>query len=118
MSSQFSAPRLVTEFENLQVEASAYAHDLLDNQRVAIVTDPSQDARDRYGRTLAEIFLSDGRNFAVEAVRSGHGRAYVYAHRPSRWAGQIADAERQAQESKTGIWGPPCWGHTESVPTQ
>jgi micrococcal nuclease len=100
------------------VEASQYAEALLAGQRVAIVTDPSQDARDRYGRTLAEIFLPDGRNYAVDAARSGHARSYVYAHRPSQWAGEIADAERQAQESKIGIWGPPCWGHTESVPTQ
>src|SRR5690242_19956984 len=47
------------------VEASEYAKALLDGQRVAVVTDPSQDAHDRYGRTLAEIFLPDGRNYAV-----------------------------------------------------
>jgi micrococcal nuclease len=99
------------------VEASQYAEELLAGQRVAIVADPSQDVRDRYGRTLAEIFLSDGRNYAVEAARTGHAHSYVYAHRPSQWATQIADAERQAQESKIGIWGPPCLGHTESVPT-
>lgn len=100
------------------MEASHYAEALLTGQRVAVVTDPSQDARDRYGRTLAEIFLPDGRNYAVETTRAGHAHSYVYGHRPSMWAAQIADAERQAQKARVGIWGPPCFGHTESVPTR
>ncbi|SBS78108.1 Thermonuclease (fragment) [uncultured Mycobacterium sp.] len=32
-------------------QASAFARDTLTGQRVAIVTDPSQDTHDRYGRT-------------------------------------------------------------------
>ena len=100
------------------VEASQYAVALLTDQRVAVVTDPSQDAHDRYGRTLAEIFLPDGRNYAVEAARAGHAHSYVYGHRPSMWAAHIAEAEHQAQTARIGIWGPPCLGNTESIPTQ
>ncbi len=71
---------------------------------------------DRYGRTLAAIMLSDGRNYAVEAARAGHAHSYVYRHHPSMWANEIAAAEKQAQAAGIGIWGVPCYGHTESVP--
>lgn len=94
-------------------EASTYGHKLLDDQRVAIVADPTQENTDRYGRTLAYVFLTGGDNYSVLAARSGHARAYVYAHRPSRWADRIAAAERQARSDAIGIWGEPCHGRTE-----
>lgn len=89
-------------------EASTYGHKLLDDQRVAIVADPTQDNTDRYGRTLAYVFLTSGDNYSVLAARSGHARAYVYGHRPSQWADRIAAAERQAQADGIGIWGDQC----------
>ncbi|WP_112595309.1 thermonuclease family protein [Mycobacteroides abscessus] len=98
-------------------EATRYAESVLSGQRVAVEVDPGQDNHDRYGRTLAALFLADGSNYAVEAVRSGHARAYVYGHRPSRWASEIMAAERQAKSARIGIWGPPCRGHTESART-
>jgi micrococcal nuclease len=36
-------------------QASEFAHATLAGQRVAIVTDPNQDAHDRYGRTLSYL---------------------------------------------------------------
>ncbi|WP_170978308.1 hypothetical protein [Mycobacteroides abscessus] len=48
------------------------------------------DAHDRYGRTVAAIILADDRNYAIEATRAGHAHAYIYNHRPSIWAPQIA----------------------------
>ncbi|WP_237112553.1 thermonuclease family protein [Mycobacteroides abscessus] len=89
-------------------EASTYGHKLLDDQRVAIVTDPTQDSTDRFGRTLAYVFLTSGDNYSVLAARSGHAHAYVYGHRPSQWADRISSAERQAQADGIGIWGEPC----------
>lgn len=98
-------------------EASEYADKMLTGQRVALVSDPDGDQTDRYGRTLAEVFLSDGRNFAVESVRTGHAKAYVYGHRPSKWAGEIAAAEDEARKQEAGLWGAPCHGQVASVPT-
>lgn len=97
-------------------EASAFAKRSLEGQRVAIVMDPGGDATDRYGRTLAGVFLPDGTNFAVLAVGQGYGRAYVYGHRPSKWAAEIQTAEDQARSMSRGIWGPPCLGDTHSDP--
>lgn len=97
-------------------EASAFAKQTLEGQRVAIVLDPGGDTTDRYGRTLAGVFLPDGTNFAVLAVGQGYGRAYVYAHRPNKWAAEIQAAEDQARSLGRGIWGPPCLGDTHSEP--
>lgn len=91
-------------------EASAYAKARLSGQRVQLVTDPTQDVTDRFGRTLAAVILSDGTNYAVEAVRLGHGKAYIYGRKPSKWAAEIQDAEDQAKSSGSGLWGAPCFG--------
>lgn len=94
--------------------ASAYAKATLTDQRVQLLTDPTQDATDRYGRTLAAVILSDGRNYAVDAVRQGYGKAYIYGRKPSKWAAEIAAAEDQAKASNAGLWGAPCFGQVES----
>lgn len=98
-------------------QASDYAKSLLPRgSSVKVVIDPHGDAHDRYGRTVAAIILADGRNYAVEAARSGHAHAYVYNHRPSIWAPQISAAETEAKTAGRGIWGAPCFGNTESEP--
>lgn len=97
-------------------QASDYAKSLLTGQQVTLLTDPDSDTHDRYGRTLGAILLPNGDNFAVEAVRSGNARSYVYGHRPGRWAAEIAAAEKEARHDSRGLWGSPCWGNTDSVP--
>ncbi|SKN99006.1 micrococcal nuclease-like nuclease [Mycobacteroides abscessus subsp. massiliense] len=96
-------------------EASDYAKTLFpQGQRVQLVTDNSQDAHDRFGRTLAFVLLPSGLNYSIEAARSGHARAYTYGHRPSRWASEIAAAEHQAQAERAGVWGQPCNGSRQA----
>lgn len=97
-------------------EASEYARATLVGQKVALESDPSQGRVDRWGRTLAFVILADGRNFSVESARGGYAHSYVFAHKPSKYAGQIAEAERQAQEAGRGLWGTACHGQTPSVP--
>src|SRR5215216_3683085 len=58
-------PEVVDPHEPVQCfgrEASARAHDLLDGRAVLVELDPTQGERDRYGRLLAYLWLSDGRN--------------------------------------------------------
>ena len=97
-------------------QASQFARDALTGQRVAVVTDPGQDLHDRYGRTLAYLDMPGGRDFSVEAARAGAARSYVYGHHPTARTPQIEAAEDQARQAGRGLWGPPCNGHTESVP--
>jgi micrococcal nuclease len=84
-------------------------------QRVALISDPTQDRTDRYGRTLAYLVRADGWDYSVEAARAGTAKSYVY-QRPVSRHDAIAAAEREAREAQRGLWGPPCFGEIESVP--
>lgn len=63
-------------------EATEFARKALAGQRVAVITDPTQDLHDRYGRTLAYLVKAGNWDYSVEAARAGMGRAYVYQHSP------------------------------------
>lgn len=93
-------------------EATEFAEATLLNKRVVLVGDPSQDARDRYGRTLAYVQV-DGQDYSVLSVAAGAGRAYVFDRgNPPARAGDIAAAEAAARASSQGLWGAPCFAHT------
>jgi hypothetical protein len=86
-------------------------------QRVALVTDPTQDMTDRYGRTLAYLVRADGWDYSVEAARAGTALSYVYGGRPVSRHDAIDAAESEAQDALRGLWGPPCNGDTTSSST-
>jgi micrococcal nuclease len=98
-------------------EAERFATETLTGQRVTLTADPTQDAHDRYGRTLAYVNMADGRDFSVEAARSGMARSYVYDSKPVSRYPEIRAAENEARAALRGLWGPPCNGRTESTPT-
>jgi micrococcal nuclease len=97
-------------------EASEFAKSTLLGQRVAFITDPGQDTYDRYGRTLAYLDKADGWDYSIEAARAGAAHSYVYHGNPSARAPEIAAAEQEAKAAGRGLWGPPCFGQTASVP--
>lgn len=91
-------------------EASARAKELLPiGSAVTLQGDPSQDARDRYGRVLAHVLVdaSDGGSpsFAVRMIGDGYAHHYVYRV-PSTWAADLAAAEADAQANARGLWSP------------
>lgn len=86
-------------------EATAFATEVLLNARVRVAEDPTQDATDRYGRTLAYLLLPDGQNYSVAAVQVGVARSYVYDDRPVTEYPAILAAELTAQARGTGLWG-------------
>jgi micrococcal nuclease len=97
-------------------QATDFAEANLLGQRVAVVPDPTQESRDRYGRTLAYLVRADGWNYSVEAARAGTARAYIYDNNPVSQYPVIAAAEQEARDVQRGMWGPPCFGDTESTP--
>jgi micrococcal nuclease len=97
-------------------EASRFATDTLLGQRVSLIPDPTQDRTDRYGRTLAYLDRADGWDYSVEAARAGVAHSYVYHHHPVQRADQIGAAEQEARDAARGLWGPPCFGQTASIP--
>jgi micrococcal nuclease len=95
-------------------EATEFAKSTMLGQRVALVTDPTQDTTDRYGRTLAYLVRADGWDYSVEAARAGVAQSYVYDDRPVTHYDAIEAAETEARQALRGLWGPPCNGDTES----
>jgi micrococcal nuclease len=96
-------------------EATEFAKATLVGQRVAVVTDPTQDIHDHFGRTLAYLVKADGWNYSIEAARAGTAHSYVYHDHPVEEYGAIAAAEQEAKNAGRGLWGPPCNGNTTSV---
>jgi micrococcal nuclease len=97
-------------------EATQYAKSTLLDQRVALIYDESQGVHDRYGRTLAYLDKADGWDYSTEAARAGVAHAYVYHDKPAERYPSIAAAEQEAKSAQRGLWGPPCYGNTASVP--
>jgi micrococcal nuclease len=94
-------------------EASARAHALLDGARVRVEHDPTQGRVDRYGRTLAYVWLPDGRLFNRIIIAEGYAHEYTYAV-PYRYRDSFRAAERSARASGRGLWSPAtCAGDTE-----
>jgi micrococcal nuclease len=86
-------------------EASEHTRSSLLGKTVRLVFEP--DGRpggsvDRYGRVLAYVFTGDGRNFNLELVRSGYGRAFTKY--PFSYEREFRDAERAARKAGIGIW--------------
>jgi micrococcal nuclease len=82
-------------------EASAFTRTRLNGQQVRLEFE-SGDRLDRYGRTLAYVFLADGTFFNRELVRGGYARAY--ARFPFRFREQFLADEVAARQAGRGLW--------------
>jgi len=71
--------------------------------RVTLVSDPSQDRVDRYGRQLRYLHRR-GRDVNKVQVHRGRARVYVYDHNPFRRVAGYRDAQRSARAHNRGIW--------------
>jgi endonuclease YncB( thermonuclease family) len=56
--------------------------------------------RDRYGRTVADVILPDGRQLNRELVRTG----YAWWFRRYSADARLADAEAAARSAQAGLW--------------
>ncbi|MBI3171905.1 MAG: thermonuclease family protein [Hydrocarboniphaga effusa] len=62
------------------------------------------EPKDSYGRTLAYVWLPDGRMANEELVRAGLALAFPYKGVNVRYLSRIVAAERQAREQNAGFW--------------
>ena len=85
-------------------QASEYTHGRAENQIVRLETDPTQDRVDRYGRTLAYVWLLSGSMLNYELLEYGHAREYTYHHREYRYAAQFRAAAAEARDAHRGLW--------------
>jgi len=96
-----------------ELEHEGQPADFLAHKAKRILTDLAQGRRvrleydklryDRYGRTLAFLFLPDGTNLSRELVRQG--MAHVYTVPPNMlFREELLAAQREAIEARRGIW--------------
>lgn len=83
--------------------ASDKAKELLSGKTVHLEMDPSQGELDKYGRTLAYVFLSDGTLFNKYMIAEGYGHEYTY-NLPYKYQTGFKAAEKTAREEKKGLW--------------
>ena len=106
-----------TPVECFALRASAEAEGLLPiGAAIRLESDPTQAARDRYGRLLAHVWLADGTLYAEQMIRGGFGIHYVYGGVPSMYASRLAAAEDAAQVALRGLWSPAtCAGNDHTT---
>ena len=84
-------------------EASNYAKQILSNQEVHLVFDESQDQRDKYGRLLAYIYLSDNSLFNLHMISAGYAYEYTYKI-PYLHQAEFKSAQVEAKSKQLGLW--------------
>jgi len=73
-------------------------------RRVTLVTDPTQDTFDRYGRLLAYVTTVQGRNLQAEMLRRGWAKVYVYGGNPFVRYERFSRAQSRASTRGRGAW--------------
>lgn len=85
-------------------EASARAGELLSGRSVWLESDPTQDAVDRYGRTLAYVWLDETTLVNRVLVAEGYASEYTYGS-PGVHQAALEAAEDAARSGGVGLWG-------------
>jgi len=89
-------------------EASAFTKRMAEGKTVTLAFDQANAAtgfKDKYQRTLAYVFLEDGRLLNAEILRQGYGQ--VESRFPFAKREEFRGLERKAREQQRGLWGKP-----------
>jgi len=81
-------------------EAYEFTKKLVRGKRVRLEFD--QNKTDKYGRTLAYVYLEDGTFLNAEIIKQGYG--FAYTNFPFRYLGEFRQYEREAREGERGLW--------------
>ncbi len=89
-------------------EASSFTKKMLTGREVWLTYKPDERL-DKYGRTLAYIWLDKGNGtfelFDLMLIEQGYGRAYTVFPFDPKLESKFVAAESQAKEAKRGLWG-------------
>ncbi len=90
------------------IEASEKMKQLVEAGLVRIESDPSQGARDKYGRLLVYAYVpADSRGedimLNLHMIAEGYGHEYTY-NLPYTYQTEFQKAEQSAREKKKGLW--------------
>lgn len=86
--------------EYIGMEATTYTKKMLEGNRVRLEYD--QEKKDKYGGTLAYVYLEDDTLLNAEIIRQGYG--YAYTRFPFKYMEEFRGHEREARENKRGLW--------------
>ena len=82
-------------------EASDYVKHLLIGNKVKLKFDVNRE--DRYGRTLAYVYLRDGTFLNADLIKKGY--AHTMTVSPNvKYAELFIELEKKARENKIGLW--------------
>lgn len=84
-------------------EATAEARRLMDGRSVYLEPDSSQDAVDKYGRTLAYVWLTPTDSINFDLVADGFAKEYLY-RTPYHHHDAFVAAQASAQAVGRGLW--------------
>ncbi len=82
-------------------EASAYSKKLLINRKVLLVGDVKP--ADKFGRTLAYVYLENGMFVNLHLVEEGYAQAMRYPPN-TRYSKLFQEAQKKAKSQKKGLW--------------
>lgn len=82
-------------------KAAEFTRKLVEGKEVRVRY--GRQKEDRYGRTLAYLYLRDGTFVNEEIIRRGFGNAYIKF--PFRHMKKFQRDEKTARESRRGLWG-------------
>ena len=88
--------------ERFGKEASAFTRRQAEGKKVRLEYDANTGQKDRYGRTLAYVYLPDGTLLNLEIIRQGYGHAYTRF--PFSRIEEFRAVEREAREAGRGLW--------------
>jgi micrococcal nuclease len=81
-------------------EASAFTKRMVEGKNVRLEYDWQKI--DKYGRTLAYVYLLDGTFLNAEIIKQGYGHAYTIY--PFKYLEDFRKYEREAREKGRGLW--------------
>jgi micrococcal nuclease len=84
-----------------------------DGRGVVLISDPTQDSVDRYGRLLRYVQLPGGKDLGGAEVARGLAMPYHF-DRPARRYPRYMRSAEAAREAGSSTWGPPCNGDFHS----
>jgi len=93
-----SHPRKPVQF--FAKKASEFTRKLVLKKKVRLEYD--QERKDKYGRTLAYVFLEDGTFLNAEIIKQGYG--FAYTRYPFKYLEEFRKYEREAREKGKGLW--------------
>lgn len=81
-------------------EADLFTKKMVEGKEVRLEFDWQR--RDKYGRLLAYVYLTDGGFLNAEIIKQGYG--FAYTKYPFKYLDEFRKYEKEASENRRGLW--------------